>query len=149
MINLRPNTILAKWFVWCCDHLLGTVTREYARPGGIRRTGAYYLEHGTTLCHIFWATVWVPLMSAAAITIVIALFLAIHIDLYLRYSSQFGIASALLPEGVALGVGILVVIVMFAIMGVYQVGFFKLLWLFLKGIKNKVCPRVTFAPTDK
>lgn len=147
MINLRADDTLTKWFVWCCDNLVLTVTREYGEgkpSNGLRRTGAYYIERGTTLCHIFWASLWVPLIATAGAAFVACLFIYMHVDSYEHGKDQFGIAAALFPEGIVACSVLVGSLPFFIIMGASRVGFFKLLWVYLKGIKSKICSLVRF-----
>ncbi len=156
MIDLDATSRLAKWFVWSCDHLPLTVTREYGdgKPGGVRRTGTYYLSHGTTLCHIFWAVLWVPLIATALVTAA-AIFIAFaHVSLHNDFVSRnyelvydhpaLDILFYFLPEAVVAATVAIAGLIILACIGGYKVGFFALLWQYLKGIKQRICPLVHF-----
>ena len=152
MINLHSNSLMTKWFVWSCDHLPLTVTREYGegKPSdGLRRNGAHYIECGTTLCHIVWAILWVPLLLTAFGSRCAFIFIMMHVKLYQDHSAQFGIAAAFIPEGFTLVAVLLAAVLVFSVIGAGKVGFFKLLWLYLKSIKSRVCPLVSFVSTDR
>jgi hypothetical protein len=84
MINLDADSRLAKWFVWICDHLPLTVG-DYTVNGSDGeeerkyRTGEHYLTAGTTLCHVFWAVLWVPLLGAAAFGFLASMIVMMHV----------------------------------------------------------------------
>jgi hypothetical protein len=146
-LQLRSSDVATKWFVWSCDHLLFTVTREYGegKPReGERRTGAFYVQNGTTLCHVFWAMLWVPLATVAAGSLVLFIFIAAHVQLYEDNGYKWGIAAAFMPEIVLLLLVTISAIIVFAIMGASKVGFFKMLWEYLKRFKSRICPLVSF-----
>lgn len=147
MINLASTSHLTKWFVWCCDNLPFTVTYDYTdgdKPTIKRRTGAYYVGRGTTLCHIFWATLWVPIASCAAIGLLLFLIGIFHVEAYHSFGKTLGVAAIFVPEYIIAGIAIVVALFVFVIIGADKSGFFKLLRLYLNGIKNKVCPLVKF-----
>ena len=153
MINLEANSWLTKWFVWSCDHLPFTVTRIYGadhKDCG-RRKGSAYIESGTTLCHIFWATLWVPVAMAAFSSLFIFIFVTMHFAVHQDFiksnpnaGSLASIASYFIPEGVALGIAALAGLFILSMIGGSKSGFFMLLWQYLKGIKQRVCPLVKF-----
>jgi len=147
MINLRPNGLTTKWFIWCCDHLPLTVTRDYSnekKEMGVRRTGAYYVENGTTLCHIVWAILWAPMMIAILGALFLCAILLIHIGSYEKYSPEYGIAGAFVPEAFIVGVALCVALLVFSLIGADKLGLGKLVWAYLKSIKSRVCPLVRF-----
>lgn len=146
MINLRSNSILARWFVWCCDHLPATVTRDYSvnKQNGVRRSGSHYIKTGTTLCHIFWAILWVPLLVCAAAAFGLSVFVYMHVDLYHKYSKNLGIAAAFIPEGFVFAFVATIALLSFSIIGASNVGLLKLIWLYLTSLKSRVCPLVSF-----
>src|ERR1700677_1727750 len=128
MIKFSPDTLLARWFVWCCDHFPGTVTREYGNgkpSNGIRRTGAHYIAKGTSLCHIFWAILWVPLMWIAFCSFIVFGVIMLHVHLYRDNSDHLGIFAAFIPEGLLLLVVFLAGTLILAVMGASKVGFLK------------------------
>lgn len=152
MINLSANSRLTKWFVWSCDHL--PLTTSTYRDDDNREhwhDGAFYVSAGTTLCHIFWAMMWVPLIIitvAGMGTVFIAMihieghyeFVAQHPD----YSPALQAASYFIPEIALIGAAFPVLIVILAIIGGSKSGFFSLLWQYLRGVKQRVCPLVHF-----
>jgi hypothetical protein len=157
MIHLDTNSRLAKWFVWSCDHLPLTVTREHGDgkpPEGVRRHGAYYLSRGTTLCHIFWAVLWVPLFATALVTVAVFLFVFMHVsahDDFVRhnyelvyYHPTLDILLYFVPEAVAVAIAAIAGFFILALIAGSKVGFFALLWQYLKGIKQRICPLVHF-----
>jgi hypothetical protein len=154
MIRLDATNILTRWFMWSCDNLPLTATRDYAdksRPNGVRRTGAYYVERGTTLCHLFWAVLWMPLIVVGIACFVFVVFVFIHIGTHDDFIGRNGITSPLasalaylLPEGFALGGALVIGIMILAVSGAGKTGFFKLLWQHLKSVKNRVCPFIEF-----
>lgn len=147
MIDLHPDGILTRWFVWCCDHLPLTVTRDYGegKPShGSRRSGAYYLERGTTLCHVFWASLWVPLIGTALGTVLFCLFIFMHVALYRDKDNATGVWVAFIPEITVIAAVVPGAVVILAVMGAGKVGFIRLLWTYLKALKSRVCPLVKF-----
>lgn len=146
MIKLEMNGRLTRWFVWCCDNLPATVTRDYSenKLNGVRRKGAYYLERGTTLCHIFWATLWVPIAVGFFVSLLVFLFGMLHVSAYDDFGDKLGPAAFLLPEAIALGIAVLLALLILTVVGGDKSGFFKLLWQYLSGIKSRVCPLVKF-----
>lgn len=146
MIVLSPNSLLTTVFVWCCDHLPVTVTRDYSSKvdGGERRKGIYYVQNGTTLCHVFWAILWVPLLITALISFLMFIFIAAHIGIHERNEDSWGFAGYFIPEIFMMGFALALVVAIFIGDRVYKIEFFKLLYVYLKGIKSKVCPLVTF-----
>jgi hypothetical protein len=129
MIQLDPNSLVTKYFLWQCDHNVFVTNADPVDNKYVRRKGAYYLEHGTTLCHIFWATLWMPLVAAAIIGFLLVMLAALHVSAYEAFSAKFVIAAALLT---------------LILMGAGKLPFWKLVWLYLKGIKNRICPLVQF-----
>lgn len=154
MINLDANSRLSKWFVWCCDHLPLTVTRVYGGEGdhaGKRRTGASYIEGGTTLCHVFWAILWVPLLGTAFVSLAVFLFTSVHFLAHRDFIRQNPDAGAVvdvlayfIPEAFMLGAVVVVGLMILAVIGGSKVGIFRLLWQYLKGMKQRICPLVRF-----
>ena len=164
MINLDTDSTLTKWFVWSCDHLPFTGTRDYGEgkpQDGERRRGAYYVERGTTLCHLFWAMLWVPLLAVAVATGILVLFVAAHVGMahspvkdqficglqtcrQMTYVDEYGVLSYFFLEGMMLTVVAGVALLFTILFGASKVGFFGLLWQYLKGIKQHVCPLVRF-----
>lgn len=158
MINLDAGSKLAKWFVWSCDRLPFTVTRIYDEDGKDwgRRKGASYLASGTTLCHIFWATLWVPIALAAFSSFCVFFLTVVHVLLhedFIKAHPDAGplasIASYFMLEGFMLGMAAAVGILILSIIGGSKVGFFNLLWQHLKGIKQRICPLVRFGNTKE
>jgi len=153
MINLDSDSRLTKWFVWSCDHLPLTVTHIYDADGKDhgRRKGISYIASGTTLCHIFWAALWVPIAGTAIFSlfafIIVIMHIASHDDFIKSYPDVGPVAnfaSYFFPEGVALVIAAAAGILILSIIGGSKVGFFKLLWEYLKGIKQRICPLVKF-----
>lgn len=148
MINLETDSRLAKWFVWCCDNLPLTVTRDHSdeskEPDGVRRKGAYYLERGTTLCHIFWATLWVPLAVLAVAGLTVFMFGFMHFQTYHDFNDKIGPVAFFMPEMFALAGAAIFGTILLVLIGGSKSGFFKLLWQYLKGAKSRICPLVRF-----
>lgn len=155
MINLESGGLIARYFIWSCDHLPFTTgwytVEEAGEEIARRRTGAYYVERGTTLCHIFWAIFWVPLIHAAFASIFLFVFSSVHVivhDNFIRehpYSGPFvSAATYFLPEAFAIGIALAVGSLILAVIGGSKVGFFSLLWQYLKGVKQRICPLVRF-----
>lgn len=146
MIKLEINGRLTRWFVWCCDNLPLTVTRDYSKDkeSGVRRNGAYYLERGTTLCHIFWATLWIPIAIGFFVSFLVFMLGMLHVAAYHDFGDKLGPAALLIPEAFALGIAALMALFILALVGGDKSGFFKLLWQYLSGIKSRVCPLVKF-----
>jgi len=152
MVSLRSNGMASKWFAWCCDHLPMTVTREYGegKPrDGLRRTGSYYVENGTTLCHIVWVMFWVPLAVVSFGSFILAFVVLIHVAIYKSPENKYGVAGAFIPEIIALVTAICLSIFVVAVFGAEKVGFFRFLWIYLKSIKNRVCPIVEFQSDEE
>ena len=135
-MKLDPNSAATKWFVWCCDHFSDFVT------GNKKRNGAYYLEHGTTLCHIFWAAFWFPMILVVAASFLLFMTVAVHIGAGRDPMLQrgFGIAAYIFPEIMVALVALIVGTLVLAILGASKVG----LLAYLKALKDRVCPVVTF-----
>jgi hypothetical protein len=148
MVNLRPTGNVAKWFVWCCDHLPATVAMDYGAKPVVSRKGMYYVENGTNLCHIFWAILWVPLLIVAVASFVLFMVVIAHVALYREHSDQMGIVAAFIPEEFVLASALLGGILILAILGASKIGFFKLLWLYLTSLKGRICPLVKFQIND-
>lgn len=151
MINIKSNNTLARWFVWSCDHLPLTTGTYQEDDKEHSRSGAHYIQNGTTLCHIFWAILWVPLISVSLVAFVLSLFVMVHITGHNEfvashpYSGQLMQASAyFIPEAIMLVIGLVVGLLIFAIIGGSKSGFFGFLWQYLKGVKQRVCPLVRF-----
>ena len=153
MINLNVDNKLTKWFVWSCDYLPLTVTHIYDEDGNDcgRRDGASYLANGTTLCHIFWAILWVPILGAGLISFLVCMVVILHFaahEHFIRYHPDAGpiadIMSYFLPEAFLISIAVLAGLTIFAIIGGSKSGFFILLWQYLKGIKQQICPLVKF-----
>lgn len=153
MIRLQTANFLVRWFVWSCDHMPFTVTAVYDedKRKHIPRTGAYYVANGTTLCHIFWAILWVPLLLAVFGVLFLILLLAIHVGMHNDIVNESGVTSPIasaalyfVPELFALGAGALFGFVLLALIGGSKTGFFMLLWQYLKGVKSRICPLVRF-----
>ena len=153
MINLDADSRLARWFVWSCDQLPFTVTHNYDEDGKDlgRRKGASYIANGSTLCHIVWAVLWVPIAAAAFSGFFIFMFVALHFSIHSDFAMSnpnigplANFAAYFIPEGLALGTAALVGIIILSLIGGSKVGFFKLLWQYLRGIKQRVCPLVHF-----
>lgn len=149
MIDLDPKGTLTSIFVWCCDHLPLTVTRDYSedKRDGIRRTGAHYIEHGTTLCHIFWAILWMPILWAAAVAFIIFMIVMIHVAGYRDHGETMGVAAYFIPEMAAAGIGSLAGVVILVTIAASKGGLLNLIWEYLKGMKSRVCPLVVFNRT--
>lgn len=146
MINLDTNNLVVRYFAWCCDHLPLAVTRDYRvnTTVGVRRNSAYYVENGTTLCHMFWAMLWLPLLGTAFVAVVLLAFGLLHVQMYIEHGGTLGVAAFFMPEEFVLAVLPVMALIRFAIFGASKSDFFKLLWLYLKGIKSRVCPLVRF-----
>jgi hypothetical protein len=144
MIQLDPNSLVTKYFLWQCDHNVFVTNADPVDNKYVRRKGAYYLEHGTTLCHIFWATLWMPLVAAAIIGFLLVMLAALHVSAYEAFSAKFGIAAFFAPEFFVLGFVIAAALLTLILMGAGKLPFWKLVWLYLKGIKNRICPLVQF-----
>ena len=153
MINFDVNSRLTKWFVWSCNHLGGFTTATYRDADDKEHTksGEYYVANGTTLCHIFWAILWAPLLLIVFSGFIITMFVMIHIEGHYvfvnkhpDYSPILQTASYFIPEVIVLVGCLIVLIVVFAVIGASRTGFFTLLWQYLKGIKQRVCPLVHF-----
>ena len=158
MISLESGGILARYFVWSCDHLPLTTASYYVVEEGKkierRRTGAHYIGYGTTLCHIFWAILWVPLISAAIVSFFVFMFGLMHVlahnDFMLKNPDSGAFVSAasyFLPEAFAAGIMLVAGCVVLACIGGSKTGFFSLLWQYLKGVKQRICPLVRFDGT--
>ena len=152
MIRLESSSLLTRYFVWSCDHLPLTTGRYVEAGSRVKaRRGIFYVENGTTLCHIFWAIFWVPLFAAAIASFVLLYIVAVHIQahaVFMKANPDSGtltdVASYFLPEMMMLGVALFAGCVILAIIGGSKTGFFSLLWQYLKGIKQRVCPLVQF-----
>jgi hypothetical protein len=156
MIRLETTNFLTRWFAWSCDHL--PATTGYLPPekeGGDARakTGAWYVENGTTLCHLFWATLWAPLLGVAFVGFILSMIIMIHVEAHYEfvakhpdYSPALQAAAYFFPELFLLGGVIAFGTVVLAVVGGSKTGFFSLLWQYLKGLKNRVCPLVKFEP---
>ncbi len=155
MIRLESSSLLTRYFVWSCDHLPLTAGNYVVKDGEKEmwhlKTGRSYLESGTTLCHIFWAIFWVPVLGAAIIGSVAfyigGLHFLMHRD-FMRGHPDAGpllnVAAYFMVEWVMLGIALFAGCVILAIIGGSKTGFFSLLWQYLKGIKERVCPLVQF-----
>lgn len=166
MIVLDSRTKIARWFAWCCDNLPMTVTREYGEgkpDGGLRRGSAYYLERGTTLCHFFWAALWVPLIAVVVIAGCLALLVLVHALSGLTpvgrvcdaagcreglAVDKYGYVAFFFPDLGVVGVVIAAALIVSTIFGADQSGFSKLLGYYLKGLKNRVCPMIQFSEEE-
>lgn len=151
MINLDANGRLTKWFVWSVDHLPFTAGSYKVEDEERYRTGEHYITNGTTLCHIFWATLWMPLITVAFLGLLATLVVMMHVlpgldfaQKHPDFSPAAQIAMYFLPEWVALLLAVVVGTIILAIMGGSKTGFFALLWSYLKGIKQRICPIVHF-----
>ncbi|HWX13483.1 MAG TPA: hypothetical protein VNY06_01160 [Methylocella sp.] len=154
MIDLDATGRLTKWFVWSVDHL--PMTNGYIDSGkddvpDTAKSGAWYVEHGTTLCHVFWAILWVPLLGAAFAGFMFSMVIMMHVEAHYEFVEKhpfanpvIQVASYFIPEAFLLGVALLVGIIILALMGGSKTGFFSLLWQYLKGIKQRICPLVHF-----
>jgi hypothetical protein len=155
MIRLEASNLLVRWFVWCCDHLPATtgylLSEKPGAESGPAKTGAWYVENGTTLCHLFWACLWVPLLGTAFVGFVLLMVIMVHVEGHYEFVAKnpdsnpvLQVAAYFFPE-VFLLAGILAVgIIALAVIGGSKTGFFSLLWQYLKGLKNRVCPLVKF-----
>ena len=152
MINLHADSRLTKWFVWSCDHLPFTTTYIYEGDKNCgRRKGASYLASGTTLCHIFWAILWVPILLTAFCSLSMFMLTMAHFSVHQDFIRTHPYAgpvtsfmSYFIPEGVALLIAAVIGVLILSIIGGSKVGFFQLLWQYLKGIKQRICPLVKF-----
>lgn len=146
MVNLNAQGPVARYFIWCCDHLPATVKRDYSENKAVRvrRKGTHYISAGTTLCHVFWATLWVPLFIAALTGFMFTGLVAIHVGTYKDFGPRLGVWAFFFPEGVALVLMLAVGIIVLAIFGADKSGFARVLWHYLKNIKTRVCPIVQF-----
>jgi len=158
MINLESRGLLAKWFVWSCDHLPLTTAHYIEGEGNGKRersrSGAYYIERGTTLCHIFWAILWVPLIVVAVIGFIGFILCAVHViehDTFMSKNPDAGlilnVATYFLPEAFMACFALAAGCIILACIGGSKTGFFSLLWQYLKGIKQHICPLVRFGGT--
>lgn len=142
MISLSETNKLTRWFIWCCNNLPGTVTYEYAKgKGPERRTGEYYLTRGTTLCHLFWATFWVPLFYTAFTSFVGFVLVMTHIAFGVEYSPRLGLLAYFMPEGIILAITLILCLLVFGLIGVRT----SVLWQYLYALKARVCPLVNFS----
>ena len=146
MIRLKTTNFWTRWFAWCCDYLPLTGTRDYSEddPNGTRRGGAWYLEHGTTLCHLFWAMFWLPLAVAVLGASVAGLFLFTIVEVHIQTYYDYGAVGLLIPAGVVAGCVAVIGALVLILIGGEKSGFFKLLWSYLRGLKDHVCPLVKF-----
>lgn len=155
MINLEANSLISRWFSWSCDHLPFTTAHYQEVVDDKRiykcRSGAHYLSNGTTLCHVFWAILWVPLLVIAVACFFLFIIGAVHVlghNDFVRQHPDSGVlldaAAYFLPEAAVLGGAIISGLVFLVVFGGAKAGFFSLLWRYLKGIKQKVCPLVGF-----
>lgn len=155
-MNLDASTRMAKWFVWSCDHLPLTVGQYIVKDNdGDRvsraRTAAYYITNGTTLCHLFWAMLWVPLAIAAAFGFVLSMVVFAHVAMHDSFvldhpyvSPALQVAAYFLPEAWLIVFAFAFGLIILTCIGGAKSGFFSLLWQYLKGIKSRVCPLVQF-----
>jgi hypothetical protein len=155
MITLEPDSVLVQYFVWSCDHLPCTTSADAVEENGKMtsrdRSGHYYIAHGTTLCHLFWVTLWVPFACVAFISFAFSMFVVVHIGVhnnFMRGHADAGplvdAAAYFIPEAfVACAVWIFGCLFL-AIIGGSKTGFFSLLWQYLSGIKQRICPLVRF-----
>lgn len=152
MIRLEANNLLVRWFVWCCDHLIITVGTYRDDDGKKqRRTGAYYVQNGTTLCHVFWASLWFPLILVAFAGFALSMITMMHVEMHYEFVANhpyanpaLQFASYFVPEGFLLIFAAVVLVIILTVIGGSKSGFFSLLWQYLKGIKSRVCPLVKF-----
>jgi hypothetical protein len=134
MIRLARNSRLTMWFVGCCDYL----------PFASSKKGIHYLENGTTLCHIFWAALWMPIIAVCLAGLAVFIFGMGHVAAYREYGYRIGPAAFIAPELFALGMAVVFATVALAIIGGDKSGFFKLLRQYLSGVKSRICPLVKF-----
>ena len=150
MIVLIPKSRLARWFVWSCDHLPLTAIPRIVNGKVYHLTGSGYMETGTSLCHLFWAALWVPLIILVLLSLLLAVFVEVHLGLHMNTADTLGVWGYFLPEMAILGAclcGGLVFLMAFLIHSYAgRVRFLRLLWTYIKCLKQRVCPLVRFEP---
>jgi len=145
MIDLQQNTFLVRYFVWSCDHLPLTGTTDYTKGGeGERRYGSHYIETGTTLCHLFWVVLWMPMIVAAFSAAVAVMLALVQISAYENHRAKLGIAAFFIPEFIIMGAAAAIGLIILIVFGAGKSGFMKMLWLYLKSIKHRICPLIRF-----
>ena len=79
-------------------------------------------------------------MCAAVIGFVLLLVVGMHVEMYQR----LGTPGLLVPIGFVLGMAVAVAVFVLVFIVSDKSGFFKLLWHYLKGLKDRVCPFIRF-----
>lgn len=155
MISLERGSLLTRYFIWSCDHLPLTTANyhveEDGKEGECYRTGTHYVENGTTLCHIFWAILWVPLIAVAILSFILFMLCAVHVIMHRDFMIKnpdagpvLNVATYFLPEAFMAGIALLAGCIILICIGGSKVGLFSLLWQYLKGVKQHICPLVRF-----
>lgn len=131
-MTIDPASRLGRWFVWSCDHL----------PAVSTRSSEDHLERGVSLCFVFWATLWGPLLNLMFVAVAVTLFVLFHVVTYDHGQTELGGFGFLWPEVVLLGV--LVTLALLVGLTAAFLGLDRLTGAYLRGLKKRVCPLVTF-----
>jgi hypothetical protein len=136
MIILQKDSRQARFFRWCLNNPFAI--GNYQKDDGTYedRKPDWYIENGTTLCHFFWACFWIPMIIVGLLSFVLMMVFQAHVEAY----NKFGTIGLFIPSGMVIGVIFTVGTIFLVIMGADKVGLLK----YLKAIKEKVCPRITF-----
>lgn len=136
MITLNKNSRQTKLFLWC---LKNPMTRHsYEKEDGTlwSRDPEWYLENGTTLCHFFFACLWVPLLIVGAFSFMAIALINMHMSLYEKY----GTPGLFIPSSVAMIAVSLIATIILIVIGSGKIG----LSSYLYSLKNKICLRMEF-----
>ncbi len=156
MIRLETTNLLTRWFVWSCDRI--PMTNGYIPSGkddvpDTPKSGVWYVENGTTLCHLFWACLWAPMLLVAVAAFALSMLVMVHLEGHYEFVEKHPdapfiarAAAYFFPEMAILAFVIVFGTVVLAVVGGSKTGFFSLLWQYMKGLKNRVCPLVKFEP---
>lgn len=147
MMKLNTSNLWTRWFVWCCDNLPGAVgylPSSDPDAGAVGKKGAWYIEHGTSLCHFVWASWWAPLFYFMAFGVIVMLIVNMHIEAY----HKVGVAGLLIPIGILVSGVLLAFTIVLLVVGGDKSGFFGIIGHYLKSVKDRVCPLVRFDDSE-
>jgi hypothetical protein len=134
VITLDKDSLKARFFLRCLRAIEGfTCGRD---SDDKLKKPEWYIENGTTLCHFFWACFLVPLIALGLLSFFMLAIVSIHIIAY----REHGTVGLFIPIGTVIGTGLAVVIILLAILGAGNAG----LLAYLKALKGRICPLITF-----
>jgi len=158
-MQLNSDQLYVKWFLWNCNVLDRFIDPDLAGDSARRA-----MRHGTTLCGFFHRLFWGTLVSALSVfvwmypmfTLFVLPFLLFNIT---TVAMTVGFAVTVLAATVLLAAAVVMTPTALRWLATRRrldeapeteapPSFGQVTWSYVKGIKQRVCPRITFKEID-